>query len=104
MDQAAPHNDNSHPPLPPDGMLILPVRVRVLFPGMVLPLALGRASSIAAAQEAVRSERMLGILLQTDPAVEDPSPEQLYRMGTAAQILRYGTASDGTHHVVCRGM
>ena len=84
-------------------MIILPVRQAVLFPGMVLPLAIGRPSSIAAAQEAVRSERMLGVLLQTDPAAEDPSPEQLHRVGTCAQILRYVTATDGTHHVICRG-
>ena len=85
-------------------MIILPVRQAVLFPGMVLPLAIGRPSSIAAAQEAVRSERMVGILLQTDPAAEDPSPEQLHRVGTCAQVLRYVTATDGTHHVICRGV
>ncbi|MEA2997991.1 MAG: ATP-dependent Lon protease [Alphaproteobacteria bacterium] len=104
-DEAARQNDQpaGHPPLPQDSMMILPVRQAVLFPGMVLPLAIGRPSSIAAAQEAVRSERMLGILLQNDPAVEDPSPEQLYRVGTCAQILRYVTATDGTHHVICRG-
>jgi ATP-dependent Lon protease len=47
---------------------------------------------------------MLGILLQTDSAAEDPSPEQLHRVGTCAQILRYVTATDGTHHVICRGV
>src|SRR4030081_2557211 len=94
----------SHPPLSPDSMIILPVRQALLFPGMLLPLAIGRPSSIVAAQEAVRSERMLGILLQTDSAAEDPSPEQLHRVGTCAQILRYVTATDGTHHVICRGV
>src|SRR3954467_4768345 len=95
---------DAQPPLPADHMIILPVRQAVLFPGMVLPLAIGRPSSIAAAQEAVRSERMLGILLQTDPAAEDPAPQQLHRVGTGAQILRYVTAPDGTHHVICRGV
>ena len=76
----------------------------MLFPGIVLPLAIARQSSIAAAQEAVRSERMLGVILQNDPAVEDPTPEQLHQVGTAAQILRYVTAADGTHHVVAQGM
>jgi ATP-dependent Lon protease len=90
--------------LPPDGMIILPVRQTVLFPGITLPLAIGRPSSIAAAQEAVRTERMLGVILQTDPSVDDPTPEQLYRVGTAAQILRYLTAGDGTHHVICSGV
>src|SRR6516165_9766330 len=91
-------------PLPPDGMILLPVRQTVLFPGIVLPLAIGRKSSIAAAQEAVRSQRMLGVLLQTDPAVEEPTPEQLHKVGTAAQVLRYVTAPDGTHHVVAQGV
>jgi ATP-dependent Lon protease len=94
---------NGHPPLPPDSMIILPVRQVVLFPGMVLPLAIGRKSSVAAAQEAVRGERMLGVLLQTDPALEDPQPEQLHRVGTVAQILRYVTGADGTHHVIAQG-
>ena len=93
-----------HPPIPADAMIILPVRQTVLFPGIVLPLAIGRKSSIAAAQEAVRSERMLGVVLQTDPAVEEPTPEQLHAVGTAAQVLRYVTAPDGTHHVIAQGV
>jgi ATP-dependent Lon protease len=94
----------AHPALPPDAMIVLPVRQTVLFPGMVLPLAIGRKSSIAAAQEAVRSERMLGVVLQTNPAVEEPTPEQLHAVGTVAQVLRYVTAPDGTHHVVVQGV
>src|SRR5260221_7816808 len=47
---------------------------------------------------------MLGVILQTDPAVEEPTPEQLHRVGTAAQVLRYVTAPDGTHHVVAQGV
>ena len=90
-------------PLPPGAMIILPVRQVVLFPGVVLPLTLGRPASIMAAQEAVRNERPLGILLQRDPNVEDPTPEQLYGTGAAAQILRYITAPDGGHHVICSG-
>jgi len=93
-----------HPPLPPDAMIILPVRQAVLFPGLVLPLAIGRPASIAAAQEAIRTERPVGVLLQTDPNVDDPTAEQLYRVGTTAQIHRYFTAADGTHHVICSGM
>jgi len=94
----------TRPPLPQDALIILPVRQTVLFPGIMLPLVIGRPSSIAAAQEAVRAERMLGILLQTDATVEDPNPEQLHKLGTVARILRYVTAPDGTHHVVCQGV
>jgi len=92
-----------HSPLPQDALIILPVRQTVLFPGIVMPLTIGRPSSIAAAQEAVRTERHLGVLLQTDPAVDDPKPEHLRRIGTSAQILRYVTAPDGMHHLVCQG-
>ena len=56
--------------IPQDSLIILPVRHTVLFPGIMLPLAIGRPSSLAAAQEAVRSERMLGVLLQKDPAAD----------------------------------
>ena len=90
--------------LPSDVLIILPVRQMVLFPGIVLPLAIGRPQSIAAAQEAVRMERPVGILLQTDAAVEDPAPEHLHRVGTTAQILRYVTGADGAHHLVCQGV
>jgi ATP-dependent Lon protease len=92
------------PPLPPDALIILPVRQTVLFPGLTLPLTIGRPASIAAAQEAVRSERALGVVLQSDPELDDPAPEQLRKVGTTAQILRYVTAPDGTHHVICRGV
>jgi ATP-dependent Lon protease len=93
-----------HPRLPPDAMIILPLRQAVLFPGVVMPLAVGRPTSIAATQEAVRSERPLGVLLQTDPSLDEPTPDKLYRVGTVAQILRYITGPDGTHHVICNGM
>jgi ATP-dependent Lon protease len=62
--------DQSHPSIPADATIILPVRNTLLFPGMVLPLTIGRPASIAAAQEAVRSGGKIGLLLQDDPAVE----------------------------------
>ncbi|MEA2934432.1 MAG: ATP-dependent Lon protease, partial [Variibacter sp.] len=91
-------------PLPADALILLPVRQAVLFPGITLPLSIARQSSIAAAQEAVRSQRMLGVVLQKDESVEQPKPDDLYTVGTTAQILRYVTAQDGTHHVICRGV
>src|SRR5262249_13838108 len=91
------------PPLPPDSMILLPVRQTVLFPGIVLPLSIGRKSSIAAAQEAVRSQRMLRVILPVS-AVEAQGPEQLLGVGAAGQVLRYVTAPDGTHHVVAQGV
>ena len=86
-----------------DVLIILPVRNLVLYPGIVHPITIGRPASLAAAQEAVRSGRPVGLLLQKDPEQEDPAPDDLYRVGTLAHILRYVTAADGSHHLVCQG-
>ena len=89
--------------LPDRAMIILPTRNAVLFPGVVVPLGLGRPQSIAAAQAAARSDKPVGVVLQTDPSVDLPGPEHLHRVGTVAEILRYVTTPDGSHHVVTRG-
>ena len=91
------------PPLPTDALIIVPVRNMVLFPGLVLPVTLGRQRSIAAAQQAVREQRQVGILMQRAADVADPSPIDMHRMGTVANIVRYLTAPDGSHHLVCQG-
>jgi ATP-dependent Lon protease len=91
------------PSLPSDALIIVPVRNTVLFPGLVLPITLGRPKSIAAAQQAVRDQRQVGILLQRAAEVAEPGPIDMHRMGTLANIVRYITAPDGTHHLVCQG-
>src|SRR5438067_11674819 len=91
-------------PLPEDALIIVPVRNVVLFPGMVYPLTIGRERSRAAAQEAVRLERPLGVLLQSQPEVEEPGSEQLHWVGTTASVLRYITGPDGMHHAICKGL
>src|ERR1700722_2149868 len=91
------------PPLPPDALIIVPVRNTVLFPGLVLPITLGRPKSVAAAQQAVRDQRQVGILLQRAADVNDPTGIDMHRMGTVANIGRYLTAPDGTNHLVCQG-
>jgi ATP-dependent Lon protease len=91
------------PTLPSDALIIVPVRNTVLFPGQVLPITLGRSKSIGAAQQAVRDQRQVGILLQRDSEVADPTAIDMHRMGTVANIVRYITAPDGTNHLVCQG-
>src|SRR5271154_259614 len=91
------------PPLPQDAFIIVPVRNTVLFPGLVLPITLGRPKSIAAAQQAVRDQRQVGILLQRTPDIDDPTAIDMHRMGTVANIVRYITAPDGTNHLICQG-
>lgn len=88
--------------LPDDAMILLPVRNTVIFPGMVVPLIVGRKHSIAAAQEAARRGRPLGVLQQKDAEVEHPAASDLSRVGTVTTILRYLTAPDGGHHVICQ--
>jgi ATP-dependent Lon protease len=89
--------------IPEDALVIVPVRNMLLFPGMILPLNIGRESSIAAAQQAVRSERPIGLLLQKDPANDNPGPDDVHRVGTVAQVLRYVTTPDGGHHLISQG-
>ncbi|MBB2964295.1 endopeptidase La [Methylobacterium sp. R2-1] len=98
-----PHAAVSNPTLPEDGLILVPARNTVLFPGIIGPMILGRAKSIAAAQRAVREERPVGILMQRDASIEDPGPDDLYRVGTIANIVRYMTAPDGTHHAIFQG-
>jgi ATP-dependent Lon protease len=89
--------------LPPDALIIMPVRNFVLFPGTVFPVTIGRPRSIHAAQQAVREQRQVGILMQRDPELAEPGPLDLHRIGTVANLVRYVTAPDGSHHAVCQG-
>ncbi len=91
------------PPLPADAVPIVALRNVVLFPGIVLPVTLGRDESIAAAQEAVRTGRKVGLLLQRDATLEKPAATDLYDVGVLATVVRYVTAPDGAHHLVCQG-
>ena len=88
---------------PEDFLILLPVRNVVLFPELVMPLAVGRPASIAAAQEAIRTERPIGLVLQRDPALEDPGADDIYRVGTIANVLRFVTGDDEQHHLICQG-
>ncbi|NLF55165.1 MAG: LON peptidase substrate-binding domain-containing protein, partial [Thauera phenolivorans] len=99
----APAAAEATPALPEDALIIVPMRNLVLFPGFIAPITIGRPSSVAAAQAAMREQSPIGVLLQRDPATEDPTPEQLHTVGTSATIVRYLTAPDGSHHLVCQG-
>ena len=91
------------PPLPPDALIIVPVRGLVLFPTTVLPITLGRPRSVLAAQAAVREQKPVGIVMQRNVEMADPLPVDLHQMGTVANIVRYITAPDGSNHLICQG-
>jgi ATP-dependent Lon protease len=90
-------------PLPDDALIILPTRNLVLFPGVVLPITIGRRKSRRAAQEAARLQKPIGVLLQTNAEIDDPRPQDMHWVGTTANVLRYVTGADGSHHVVAQG-
>ena len=90
--------------IPDDALIIVPMRGTVLFPQNVSPLVIGRKNSIAAVQQAVRSEKPIGLVMQLRDQDEEPGVDGLHVVGTLAEILRYLTAPDGSHHVVCQGL
>ncbi len=91
-------------PLPSDALIVVPVRDLVLFPEMVFPVSVGRPSSVAAIQQAVREQRQILLVLQRDPTKEELVPADLHPVGTVVNILRYVTTPDGNHHIVCQGV
>jgi ATP-dependent Lon protease len=90
--------------LPSDAFIVVPVRNTVLFPEIVFPITLGRPATIAAAQQAVREQRQILIVLQREAEKDDPKPDDLYRVGTVTNIVRYVTTPDGNHMVICQGV
>ena len=89
--------------VPADALILITTRNLVLFPGIVLPMTLGRQRSVVAAQTAIRLNRPVGLLLQREATADDPMPVDLHRVGTEANLLRYVTSPDGSHHVICQG-
>ncbi len=90
-------------PAEEERLIILAARGMLLFPRVVLPIVVGRDRSVRAVQAAVQAERPIGILLQKDENETVPGPDDLYRVGTVAAIVRYITAPDGSHHVIAQG-
>lgn len=85
----------------PEELPILPLRNSVFFPGAVMPLTIGRAKTIRLIEEAMRENSLLGIVTQRAPEIDDPAPDDLYEIGTAARIIKLArTGKDGFNIVV----
>ncbi len=97
-------SEETAPRLPEGVVAILPLRNAVLFPGVVLPLSVGRRRSVLAVQASIEAERPIGVVLQRDPEIEEPGGDGLHPIGTVANILRFVTAGEGAHHVICQGV
>jgi ATP-dependent Lon protease len=90
-------------PIPADALVLVPMRNAVLFPGVISPITIGRASSVAAVQEAARKQLKVGFLLQRDPRTNQAGPKDLYRVGTAGHVVRYAGAAGGANHLMVQG-
>jgi ATP-dependent Lon protease len=97
------HLPSPLPILPETALAIVPVRSMVLFPGVIIPINIGRAMSIAAAQFALQSETPLGIVMQRNPGLDQPTLADLHGIGSVATVMRYISGPEGAHHIVCQG-
>jgi len=87
----------------PEEIAILPLRNAVLFPGVVFPITVGRDKSIRLVKDAYRNERVIGVVSQKDPTIEDPVFEDLSSVGTVAKILKTLQMPDGNTTVIIQG-
>jgi ATP-dependent Lon protease len=88
----------------PDVLSILPLRSFVVFPGTILPLTVGRAASIKLLDETLPQTKVIGLLTQRDETKEDPEPQDLYSIGTAAIVLKLLRQSDDHLIIVVQGL
>jgi len=88
----------------PSELAILPLRDTILFPHAILPLAVARESSVALVHDAVRERRVIGVVTQRDPAVDDPVESDLYRVGTLTHIHKMFKFPDGSLRLVVQGV
>ena len=87
----------------PEILPILPLKNTVLFPGVVIPITIGREKSIRAVQKAYETHKMLAVLSQRDAESDSILPDNLYRIGTVARILRLLKMPDGSTTAILQG-
>ena len=87
----------------PDEISLLPLRNTVLFPGVVLPITVGRDKSIKAVNDAYKTDKLIGVLAQKDSSIEDPETKDLESVGTIAKIIKLIKMPDGGTTVIIQG-
>ncbi len=87
----------------PDSLPLLPLRNTVLFPGVVLPITVGRDKSIKAVNEAYKGDKLIGVLAQKDATVEEPAMKDLCTFGTVAKIVKLIKMPDGGTTIIIQG-
>ena len=86
----------------PEELSVLPIKNTVLFPGVVIPITVGRKKSIRLVKKAYSNSRIIGVVAQRKPN-EEPNPEDLYRVGTVAKILKMLVLPDGNTTIIIQG-
>ena len=88
----------------PDTLPMLPVRDIILYPAMVLPLAVGREKSVKALEEAMATNRLIFVVTQKNIQVEDPTPDDIFNIGTVCEVLQMLKMPDGTLKALVEGL
>ena len=87
----------------PEVLPVLPLKNTVLFPGVVIPITVGRNKSLSLVKDVYQGDKMLGALSQKDPEIDDPEEKDLNQIGTVAQILKILEMPDGSTSVIIQG-
>ena len=95
--------ENADDTVIPDELPILPLRNTVLFPGVVIPITVGRDKSIKAVNESYKTDKLVGVLAQKDSSVEDPGIKDLVSVGTIAKVIKLIKMPDGGTTVIIQG-
>lgn len=99
-----PEEDESHNIVIPEELPLLPIRDVVVFPNMILPLFVGRESSVLAIEAALARDRLIFLATQQDSAIDQPTPEEIYQIGTVSLILRMLKLPDGRLKILVQGL
>jgi ATP-dependent Lon protease len=87
----------------PQELPILPIKNTVLFPGVVIPITVGRQKSIKLVKKAYQGNRIIGVVAQKNSQAEEPNVEELYRTGTVARIIKMLVLPDGNTTIIIQG-
>src|SRR3954463_1561836 len=88
----------------PNVIPILPIRNIVVFPGTVMPLNVGRQKSKNLLDDVMPGDKLVGVITQKNPDVEDPGPEDLYSVGVVCMILKLFKLPDGNQSIIVHGL
>ena len=98
------NNSKNDIPTIPESLPLLPVRDIIVYPAMMLPLAVGREKSVKALEEAMTTNRLVFVISQKNNQVEDPTPDDIYSVGTVCEVMQILKMPDGTLKALVEGM